>query len=130
MQPRHHANVTRERTGTAEARRVAGLRDDAGGGQRSHAHYGGKELSNFVCIEAALNVALEIPHSAAEYGYVLTRIADLQPIRLTVMLADRDLGGSDECAREIVSDATPTVVAQLGELPDWNSAQGFRRWVP
>jgi hypothetical protein len=67
MQSRHHANVTRERAGTAEARRVAGLGDDAGGGQRSHAHYDGKELSNFVCIEAALNVALEITHSAAEY---------------------------------------------------------------
>jgi hypothetical protein len=116
LQGRDDPDVGGERGGRSEARRVADLGDDPRRTQGPDAVNRGQEAADLVDLEQPLDVALARLQALAPEDEVPADVADLDPVRRPVMLADRAPGGLDQLAGEFATDLVPAVVAQLGQM--------------
>ena len=64
-------------------------------------------------VEQTFDVTPEIAQSPAQQVDILARVADLDPVHLAVMAADRARGRLDQC--ELLSDAVTVVVTEAGK---------------
>jgi hypothetical protein len=84
---------------------------------------GRQQFTDFVRIELALDVALDLADATAQRHDVLACVPDLELVRLAVMGADGNSRRFDKRDRQLVPDAVASGEDQLGETPGFSPAK-------
>src|SRR5262249_50983924 len=106
---RDHADVTRNRAGAIEARRIPELCDQAGRRQWPHPFDGHDQLGDLMLVYLAPNIPRQVLQPTAEQLQVLTQVLVSQAIWFSVMGANRLLSRFNQIACELFADLTRTV---------------------
>jgi hypothetical protein len=82
-----------------------------------------------VRVEQPLEVVLDGAEAPAPEVPIFAGIADVQAIRLAMLLPDRGRGGGEERVSQLRADAVARDIAQPGKAPDREAAEGLRSRV-